>query len=410
MSQRHKLTRRQFLYLSTLATAGAVASACAPLTAEVTEEPTEAVPVATAKPTATPKPEAPAATAKPEEPTATPEPVSMYKEAPMLAALVASGDLPPVEERLPLTPYIVDVRESIGNYGGNIRRGFKGVSDRWGPTKHVDRTLVWLDRDMNLVPRLIESWDVSDDAKTFTFHLRKGLKYSDGVELTSADFKWFFERYAFNAELQPGGWTKLTTPGEGGKKVPCEAEFPDDYTVVYKFAQPNPLLMYQGLRELHGFSTPSHYMKQFHIDTTEDKAALEAAATEAGFNSWNEYYVDRDYFHMNPDKPWPTPWIAKNSLSEELFLMERNPYFFGVDPRATSFPTSTRSHTACSRPRMSSTCGSSTARSTSTPPRQPSPTTPSTKRVKPMATTRSSWVSAPATSALQLNLATKKPS
>ncbi len=42
MSQRHKLTRRQFLYLSTLATAGAVASACGrPLTPEVTEpEPT----------------------------------------------------------------------------------------------------------------------------------------------------------------------------------------------------------------------------------------------------------------------------------------------------------------------------------------------------------------------------------
>jgi len=339
MSQRHRLTRRQFLCLSTLATAGAVASACGgPLTPEVTEPESTAAP---AEPTAVPptaKPEEPEATAKPAEPTAVPEPVSMYKEAPMLAALVASGDLPPVEERLPLNPYIVDCRESIGKYGGNLRRGFKGVSDRWGPTKHVDRTLVWLDRDMNLVPRLIESWDVSDDAKTFTFHLRKGLKYSDGVELTSADFKWYYEHYAAHPDLQPGLWTKFTTIGEDGKKVLCEAEFPDDYTVVYKFAHPNPLLMYQGLRELHGFSVPSHYMKQFHIDTTDDKAALEAATTEAGFNAWNEYYEDRHYFHLNPDHPWPTPWIAKNSLNEELFIMERNPYYFAVDPEGNQLP------------------------------------------------------------------------
>ncbi|MCU0522025.1 MAG: ABC transporter substrate-binding protein, partial [Anaerolineae bacterium] len=336
MSQRHKLTRRQFLYVSTLATAGAVASACgAPLTVEPTEVPPE--PTA-APPTATPKPEAPAATAKPDEPTAVPEPMSKYKEAPMLAALVASGDLPPVDERLPLNPYTVVCRESIGNYGGNLRRGFSGVSDRWGPTKHVDRSLVWLDADMNLVPRLIESWDVSEDAKTFTLHLRKGLKYSDGVELTSADFKWFYDHYATNAELQPGKWTKLTTVDETGSKVLCEAEFPDDYTVVYKFAHPRPLHMYDALRELHGFSIASHYMKQFHMDTTDDKAALEAAVTEAGFNSWTEYFEDRRLFHLNPDIPWATPWIAKNTLSEELFMMERNPYFFGVDPEGNQLP------------------------------------------------------------------------
>ena len=338
MSRRTKLTRRQFLYLSTLATAGAVASACAPLTPEVTA-PTEVAPEPTSAPTS--EPEEPAATEEPEEatePTAEPEPVSMYKEAPMLAALVESGALPPVEERLPLNPYVVDCRESIGNYGGNLRRGFSGVSDRWGPTKHVDRTLVWLDRDMNLVPRLIESWDVSDDAKVFTLHLRKGLKYSDGVELTSADFKWFYDHYASHPDLQPGLWTKLTTVDENGNKVMCEAEFPDDYTVVYKFAHPRPLHMYDALRELHGFSLPAHYLSQFHIDTTDDSEGLEQATADAGFNAWNEYFEDRRLFHLNPDIPWPTPWIAKNTLSEELFMMERNPYYFGVDPEGNQLP------------------------------------------------------------------------
>ncbi len=64
----------------------------------------------------------------------------------MLAALVAAGQLTSRGRAPTPEPYIVETRESIGNYGGNLRRGFSGVSDRWGPTKHVDRSLVWLIR------------------------------------------------------------------------------------------------------------------------------------------------------------------------------------------------------------------------------------------------------------------------
>ena len=220
MSWRHKLTRREFLYLSTLVTAGAVVTACAPKT-----------PVATA-PTEVPPPDT-------QGDTGAPDTGSKYKEAPMLAALVTAGTIPPVDQRLPLNPYVVDVAEMVGNYGGTIRRGFKGVADRWGPTKFIDRTLVWVDQDMVLQPRLIESWKVSADAKTYTFHLRKGLKYNDGVELKSGDFKWFYDYYATNADLQPSGWTKLTTTDENGNKVMAEADFP--MTTPSSISSPNPI-------------------------------------------------------------------------------------------------------------------------------------------------------------------------
>lgn len=319
MSRRHKLTRREFLYLSTLATAGAVVTACAPKPPAVTA-PTEAPPAAA-------------------QPTTATETGGKYKEAPMLAALVDAGNLPPVDERLPLNPYVVDVAESIGNYGGTIRRGFKGVSDRWGPTKFIDRTLVWVDRDMVLQPRLIESWDVSADAKTFTFHLRKGLKYNTGEELTSKDFKWFYENYVKNTDLNPSPWTKLTTLDADGNKVLCEASFPDDYTVVYTFAHPNPLFMYGGMRDINGFFIPGDFMKQYHMELTDDKAALEAEVADAGFNSWNEYFNDdRIWWYLDKEKPLTTPWLAKNSLAEELFLMERNPYYFAVDPEGNQLP------------------------------------------------------------------------
>ena len=53
----------------------------------------------------------------------------------MLAELVKAGKLPPVDQRLPANPCVVQVVDKTGKYGGNMRRGFKGVSDINGPAK-----------------------------------------------------------------------------------------------------------------------------------------------------------------------------------------------------------------------------------------------------------------------------------
>ena len=83
MTQRH-ISRRRFLQVSAFATAGAVLAACGAGDA--------------------PAAEAPAA----EEPAAADSgdvmPASQYNEAPMLAEMVANGEIPPVDERLPLQP------------------------------------------------------------------------------------------------------------------------------------------------------------------------------------------------------------------------------------------------------------------------------------------------------------------
>jgi len=54
--------------------------------------------------------------------------------------------------------------------------------------------LVTLNHDLQVVPDLAEKWDVSDDGKTYTFHLRKGAKFHDGREVKAADFQYSFER------------------------------------------------------------------------------------------------------------------------------------------------------------------------------------------------------------------------
>ena len=55
-------------------------------------------------------------------------------------------------------------------------------------------TLVELDKDMNVVPGVAESWKWSTDGKVLTATLRKNVKFHDGTPMTSADVKFSFER------------------------------------------------------------------------------------------------------------------------------------------------------------------------------------------------------------------------
>jgi oligopeptide transport system substrate-binding protein len=58
--------------------------------------------------------------------------------------------------------------------------------------------LVTVDEAGNIVPGAAESWEVSPDGAEYTFHLRDGLKWSDGQDLTAKDFE-----YAWLRALQP---------------------------------------------------------------------------------------------------------------------------------------------------------------------------------------------------------------
>ena len=309
------ISRREFIRLSTLAAAGVAVAACAKT--EEPLEPTAAPTQAAAAPTATPVPEEPEA-----------------KEAPMVAEMVAAGSVPPMEERMPANPQVMAVMEEIGKYGGAIRRGFKGVSDRWGPTKHNDRGLCWYNKDLVMEPRIAESWELSDDGTEWTFNLRKGMKYSNGEPFDSDSFKWSWEYRYTNETLSPSPTGGLST---GTPRVLAEMTFPNQYTFKIKYADPKPMLLY-SLGRWRDFWAPASYMAQFHMDATDDKAALEARVVEAGFETWDQLFGDRLYWYMSPDKPEVMPWPANNALSEELFVMQRNPYFHATDPEGQQLP------------------------------------------------------------------------
>lgn len=68
---------------------------------------------------------------------------------------------------------------------------------------HLSEGLTKFDKDNNVIPGVAESWDVSEDGLHYTFHLRKGLKWSDGTALTAKDFVYSWKRVADPATAAP---------------------------------------------------------------------------------------------------------------------------------------------------------------------------------------------------------------
>jgi peptide/nickel transport system substrate-binding protein len=90
--------------------------------------------------------------------------------------------------------------------------------------------LTFYDDDLNLIPWLAESWEQSEDGLTWTFHLREGVMFSNGREMTAEDVKWSFERL-----IDPA-----TGAGNAGRVGPPETQIEviDDYTVAITHPEP----------------------------------------------------------------------------------------------------------------------------------------------------------------------------
>jgi peptide/nickel transport system substrate-binding protein len=161
------------------------------------------------------------------------------------------------------------------------------------------------------------------------------MKWSDGEPFTSENFRWWYENVMLNTTLTPAVGTNWVT---GPDRTPMTMTFPDDYTVVFSFAHPNPMFLDLVAPVDEDLFVPHHYLAQFHADMTDDRAALDAAMQKSGFESWDQYFVDRNSWFLNPDRPSVWAYLAKNALSEELFIMERNPYFWQVDPEGKQYP------------------------------------------------------------------------
>lgn len=108
-----------------------------------------------------------------------------------------------------------------------------------GPTNqimlHIYEPLVMADPSMKYQPHLAESWEQSEDGLTWTFHLRKGVKYHDGDEMTSEDVLASFA-LAKNPD-SPSAYSSYLSTIDSVTAI-------DDYTVEFKTNTLNPLMLF----------------------------------------------------------------------------------------------------------------------------------------------------------------------
>ncbi|MEM7025437.1 MAG: ABC transporter substrate-binding protein, partial [Pseudomonadota bacterium] len=273
-----------------------------------------------------------------------------FSESPKLAELVAKGELPPVEERLPEDLMVIQPVHEIGQYGGIVRRGFTGPADNENGNRIQSSDRPILVDHTGTVPRpsLAKGWELSEDGKTFTLHLRKGMRWSDGAPLTADDFIFWFEDIYGDPDLTPTPMTDLTPEGKPGRMVKV-----DDHTVNFEFDVPFPLfeelmmgdtligggqaVRQSGKRSQGGYA-PAHYLKQFLPKYAGGEDAANEAAKAAGYDNWVSYIHFAKDWSLNPDLPVVGPFKTVQAINNPVWVMERNPYYWAVDTEGNQLP------------------------------------------------------------------------
>lgn len=261
-----------------------------------------------------------------------------YREAPMLRAMVGAGDLPPVAERLPQDPLVVEAVDSVGQYGGTWRRAFKGIKDFHAFGRLNYEPMLRWPRDPRdpVQPGLAREWTWSDDGTELTLHLRRGLKWSDGAPFTVDDVIFWWEAIETNKEITSAPHAEWVINGE-----PMELERIDDVTIKLKFAGPNGLAETVGLAfhgnqwplgfERFGFFAPRHYLEQYHPQYNDDVDGYQLFEEKA--------------FDFNIERPAMTPWrVTEWSAGATELVAARNPYYWKVDTAGNQLPYIDRLH------------------------------------------------------------------
>lgn len=261
------------------------------------------------------------------------------------AAPAASGEGKILSVQIGPNPETIDPALNSAVDGGNM-------------LLHTFECLLTVDQDGKLAPGQAETWETSEDGLTWTFHLRDGLKWSDGSALTANDFVYSWRRVCDPMVAAPYAETVLGMvegyeDAIGGNLEALGVEATDDSTLVVHLSQP---CSYFG--SLAAFATLSP-VQQATIDANGDGWAVNADTYVCNGtfyisewvpgsyimctknpNYWNADAIKLDGIKFNLIEDANAAYSAyqtgevlfiKDVPTEEIPSLEGNPEFY-VDP------------------------------------------------------------------------------
>lgn len=163
-------------------------------------------------------------------------------------------------------------------------------------------TLVKYDEKGEITGELAETWEMSEDGTSYTFHLREGVKFSDGAALTSTAVKTSFEAAIKELGQYNGSYGKLTV-------LITSIETPDDNTVIINLSQP----YYGALNDL---------------TMCNPLAIVNPAA-------FNEDLTPKD--ELKTKTMGTGPYLYDGEFEDNTYTFVRNPYYWGETPEIDSF-------------------------------------------------------------------------
>lgn len=285
--------------------------------------------------------------------------IPSFSEPPLLAKQVKLGNLPTVSERLPQNPLVVVPWETIGSYGGTLRYAATGfVGDTYlryfneaqlleiKPEPGTSPIVQYI--SATLQPGVLEYWKQEDEARRFTFRIRKGLKWSDGTPVTTEDVRFCVEDIVLNKELYPVPQEWAIWGGE-----PLKLEILDRYTFRFQFARSTGVFL-QRLAQWRWwwFMLPSHYLKPYHRKYANIESLL-VQMQKMGYTSekdWGRWFsqiharrwgVEEFVPGKVPNvEKYPTldPWLHVEQPNPGDIILQRNPYYYKIDPKGNQLP------------------------------------------------------------------------
>lgn len=177
---------------------------------------------------------------------------------------------------------------------------------------HVVEGLVAYDGHFHVAPLLADSWAISPDGMTYTFHLRRGVRFQNGAPMSAADVKWSWERL-----LQPATRYLCRDWYDGARGLRIAAiDTPDAYTVVFHLATPNYLL----LEEMASFQCLAGVISPQSVDSKGRwKRLIGTGPYEIA--AWNPgQYVLLERFDGYEPRPEPESGYAGAKAPEAKYL------------------------------------------------------------------------------------------
>ncbi len=263
---------------------------------------------------------------------------SHYVGPPVLQKAVKAGLLPPVAQRLPETPRVINLKEmgrTPGRHGGTWRMLIGKSKDIKLVPLYGYARLVGFNQKFELEADILKSYEVQE-GRIFTFYLRKGHKWSDGKPFTSEDFRYAWEDILTDKRLGRSGLRDvLLVDGKGPK-----FEVIDETTVRYTWQAPNPNFLPSLAAPIPIYlAMPAHYLKQFH-KKYQSKEKLAELLKKNRVKKWYKLHkrMAREKKASNPNLPTLAPWVNTIAPPSDLFVFKRNPFFHRVDEEGNQLP------------------------------------------------------------------------